>query len=207
LEETKGNLLFLCDPVLGDNNKLYVPKENIAAYLNYLIPVADIITPNQYELEWLSDTKIETEQDAIAAIEIMHSKGVKIVIVTSIFSTYSDKTKIVAMVSSKLIREQDKSYLVSTNHGERIRFRFIIDYLKEYVAGTGDLFSAQLLALLRDGEKSLHQIVGETIGTVHDIVGDTIAKGKSEMLIISSRNTIINPRIKFPSASLEVDEK
>lgn len=44
-------LLAVCDPVLGDNGQLYVPKELVAIYRDRLVPLADIITPNQFEAE------------------------------------------------------------------------------------------------------------------------------------------------------------
>ncbi len=47
-------IVFLCDPVLGDNGQLYVPKELIPIFRDELIPLADIITPNQFEIETLT---------------------------------------------------------------------------------------------------------------------------------------------------------
>lgn len=41
----------VCDPVMGDNGKLYVPKELVEIYKNKIVPLADILTPNQFELE------------------------------------------------------------------------------------------------------------------------------------------------------------
>lgn len=41
----------VCDPVMGDNKKMYVPKEILDVYKNDIIHLTDIITPNEYELE------------------------------------------------------------------------------------------------------------------------------------------------------------
>jgi pyridoxal/pyridoxine/pyridoxamine kinase len=41
----------VCDPVMGDNGKMYVPKELLAIYKDTILPLADIITPNQFEAE------------------------------------------------------------------------------------------------------------------------------------------------------------
>ena len=41
----------VCDPVMGDNGSLYVPKELLHIYKDKLIPLADVITPNQFEVE------------------------------------------------------------------------------------------------------------------------------------------------------------
>jgi pyridoxal/pyridoxine/pyridoxamine kinase len=42
----------VCDPVLGDCGQAYVPEELIPIYRDSLIPLADILTPNQTELQW-----------------------------------------------------------------------------------------------------------------------------------------------------------
>jgi len=41
----------VCDPVMGDNKKMYVPKEILDIYKNEIIHLTDILTPNEYELE------------------------------------------------------------------------------------------------------------------------------------------------------------
>lgn len=40
----------MCDPVLGDNGKMYVPESLLPIYRELIIPLADIVTPNQYEV-------------------------------------------------------------------------------------------------------------------------------------------------------------
>ena len=47
LKSINPNLIYVCDPVLGDAGKLYVPAELVGIYKRDVIPVADIITPNQ----------------------------------------------------------------------------------------------------------------------------------------------------------------
>jgi len=76
-------LIYICDPVLGDNGKYYVPRELTAIYLNEIIPLANIVTPNVFELGELTGTTIQTEQDCLNAVKLMHSKGVNTVVVTS----------------------------------------------------------------------------------------------------------------------------
>lgn len=47
------SLLEVCDPVMGDNDKLYVPQESVEIYSNEIVPIADFITPNQFECEYV----------------------------------------------------------------------------------------------------------------------------------------------------------
>ena len=48
-----NDVCYVCDPVLGDEGKLYVPEELVQAYKEKIIPLAGIITPNQFEVEKL----------------------------------------------------------------------------------------------------------------------------------------------------------
>ena len=49
---------FFCDPVLGDDGQFYVPPELVPIYREQLLPLASIITPNQFEAEQLSGVTI-----------------------------------------------------------------------------------------------------------------------------------------------------
>lgn len=73
----------MCDPVLGDDGRLYVPPELIPIYQNEIIPLCDICTPNQFEAEKLTGQLIRSETDAWSAMSWFHDKGVKIVIISS----------------------------------------------------------------------------------------------------------------------------
>lgn len=43
--------IIVCDPVMGDNGKLYVPQESADVYRDEIVPIADFVTPNQFECE------------------------------------------------------------------------------------------------------------------------------------------------------------
>lgn len=76
-------IFAVCDPVLGDNGRMYVPKELLPIYKETLVPLADILTPNQYEVELLTDRKISTLDDAWSAIDVLHQKGCKTIFISS----------------------------------------------------------------------------------------------------------------------------
>src|SRR5690606_33844391 len=59
--------LYLCDPVIGDREGLYVPESTASAIRDRLIPLADIATPNRYELAWLDGRKLDTVQEVVSA--------------------------------------------------------------------------------------------------------------------------------------------
>ena len=58
---------YILDPVLGDGGRLYVAPELADAMVAELLPRADIITPNRYELSFLSDSSVEDAPAAVTA--------------------------------------------------------------------------------------------------------------------------------------------
>ena len=65
LKRRKPSLLYLCDPVLGDDHTdLYVPLPVATAIRDKLLPLADITTPNRFELQWLTGASVTSLADA-----------------------------------------------------------------------------------------------------------------------------------------------
>ena len=58
---------LLVDPVMGDHGRLYIPQEVAAAIRAHLVPRATCLTPNAFELAWLSGLEVADEDSAIAA--------------------------------------------------------------------------------------------------------------------------------------------
>ncbi len=54
------NALYLCDPVIGDQKGLYVPEATANGIRDKLLPLADIATPNRFELSWLTGFRWKT---------------------------------------------------------------------------------------------------------------------------------------------------
>jgi pyridoxine kinase len=75
---------YICDPVLGDHGKFYVPIELVHIYKRDVLPIADIITPNQFEIEQITGITISNIIDAQIACGILHDMGVNTVLITSI---------------------------------------------------------------------------------------------------------------------------
>lgn len=89
----------MCDPVLGDNGRLYVPKTLIPVYQNEILPLCDICTPNQFEAETLTGQKIGSPDDAWAAVEWFHAKGVRTVVISSV--NFASNTELIGFLSHR----------------------------------------------------------------------------------------------------------
>lgn len=53
LRKINNELIYVCDPVMGDNGKMYVPDEMAEIFRKQIVNLATIMTPNQYEAEYL----------------------------------------------------------------------------------------------------------------------------------------------------------
>ncbi|KAF2133070.1 Ribokinase-like protein [Dothidotthia symphoricarpi CBS 119687] len=87
-----GSFFWVLDPVMGDNGKLYIPEDEVPEYKT-LLRDADLILPNQFEAELLSDTPIHDLKSLATAIQILHKKyQVPHVIITSLRLTRDNQT-------------------------------------------------------------------------------------------------------------------
>lgn len=77
------DLVYVCDPVMGDNGKLYVPEGLVQVYREKVLPEATVITPNFFEAELLTGIKVASIEDAYAAANKLHTMGIETVIITS----------------------------------------------------------------------------------------------------------------------------
>lgn len=62
--------LYVLDPVIGDSDengqgRLYVPEAQAASMREQLVPLADLATPNPFELGWLTDQGVPTTQEQL----------------------------------------------------------------------------------------------------------------------------------------------
>lgn len=150
----------MCDPVLGDNGRLYVPESFVPIYRDELLPLAQISTPNQFEAELLSGIKIHDEESAWQALDWFHQKGVSTVVLSSTNIGSPDNLK---------------AFLSSNCNGSVQRLSILMPKLgKCNFTGTGDLFAALFFAhfTLEAGEASA--ALEKTVATVQSVIANTI---------------------------------
>lgn len=121
-----AQLITLCDPILGDEGKgLYINEDAACAVRDRLLPLADIVTPNAFELAWLTGRALRGLEDAKSA---MASLQPKLVLTTSF--PRSQET------ISNLLKSGESYFDVS------------VDRLENVPHGTGDFFAALFLGAL-----------------------------------------------------------
>jgi pyridoxine kinase len=123
MKQTNPKLIILVDPVIGDNDALYVSQATAIAIRDDLMPLATIATPNRFELGWLTATDAQTEA---AFADAAQSLDVDEVIVTS------------AMVNAQEI----STLLIADGR----LHRNAMPHLEKVPNGTGDFLAGQYLA-------------------------------------------------------------
>jgi pyridoxine kinase len=186
---SERRLVYVCDPVLGDDGVLYVPASLIPIYRERILPLAEVLTPNAFELSLLAGTTMPTcEAEVFAACEKLHdSAGLPTIIVTGVSFASSPQT--VAM-------------FVSQAGGER--FALAADRLDSRFTGSGDLTSALILAwreLLPDNlraacQRVMASVTAVLIRTLAD-AADADASSRQcpfpELALVRSAGDIVNP--------------
>ena len=192
--------LYCCDPVMGDVGRGFYVKHDIPEmFKNELVPLADIICPNQFELESLTGMNTETLKDAAKAIELLHGKGPKIVLVTS----YRDNT----VPNSISMLASDKTGLYRVNTPELP--------LGPGVAGTGDLTTSVFLSRYletKDLKKTLELCAASVYGILemsfqkqeqaHAAAQSQGGNSLLELLLIQAQQELSSPSRFFEAVKL-----
>lgn len=158
---------FLYDPDIGDNGTLFVSAALAARARDRLLPLADITTPNRFELGWLTGTALETEADVIAAARKL---GPREVVVTSALTSPTEITSI----------------LLADGSLQRARHAAAAKTPK----GTGDLFAALYLGRRLMGKTAGAALVG-ALGAVARLAEQAAANGDDELPLAAGQDVFL----------------
>ena len=126
------NLIYLLDPVLGDGGRLYVDQAISDRMRDHLLPLADILTPNQFELGLLADTPITNEIDAISAARSLIKGRLQTVFATGIATAAGQIVDILVCADTQTLIPAEKQ--------------------SSGVSGSGDVLSAFFLSAVMNGK-------------------------------------------------------
>jgi len=139
-------LRYVCDPVLGDDGKFYVPSELVQVYKQRVIPIADVVTPNQFETEQLTGISIASLPQARTACNALHAMGPSLVVITSlVLPDHPETLTVVASWQRQEKQEEQPDHNNNTSSPPSV-WSISCPVLPGRFTGTGDLFAALLLA-------------------------------------------------------------
>lgn len=182
--------IYCADPVMGDVGRGFYAKAGIPEFMrDHVVSVADIMTPNLFELEFLVGKQTKSTSDVIAAARQLLQTGPKIVLVTSV--TGND-------VPANTMR------MLAVNAGGV--WQIDTPLLDRSFTGSGDLTTAMFLAhLLEKGglaASDLGYALEKTAAIVYSILEQTTREDSRELKLIAAQHNFEQPSFSFSASKI-----
>lgn len=172
--------LYCCDPVIGDLGRGVFVRPGIPEFMKqHAVPAADIITPNHFELDYLSGMTTGTNEAVKAAIRVVHDLGPRVVIVTSVHTqeTPGDAIDLVVGEAGRCWRVRTPKLGLSVNGaGDAIAALFFVHYLRT-----------------RSAAKALAEAAASTYG----LLKRTHDANSREILLVAAQEEFVAPSTRF----------
>src|SRR5262249_40515725 len=177
---------YCCDPVIGDVGPGIYVGDGVPEFVRKrALPLADVATPNQFELEYLAGRLLRTRAAALAAIDAVRALGPRVVLAPSLNTqeTPADSVDLLAC-------DAQASFLLRTPK------------VPLAINGAGDLIAALFfLHWLRTG--SAGEALSRAASSVFGILERTCQAGAREMLLIDAQQELVTPSRTFSAHAIE----
>lgn len=180
VKERNADAIFCADPVMGDVGRGFFARPGIPEFMrDHVVAAADIMTPNLFELEYLTGRTTSTLADVLDAARQLQSAGPGIVLVTSVVG---------ADIADDVMR------MVAVGDGEAHVVETPV--LDRTFVGSGDLTTAMFLAHWLTS-RDLSRTLGATASIVYSILEATAASGEQELQLVAAQEDVVAPRHVF----------
>jgi pyridoxine kinase len=173
--------LYCCDPVIGDVGRGVFVRPGIPEFMrDRAVPAADIVTPNQFELDFLSGAATGTLAGAKAAVAAVQGLGPRVVLVTSLHTqeTPADAIDLLAGEGGEFFRVRTPKLSLSVNGaGDAIAALFLVHYARS---------------------RSAAAALGEAAASIHGLLKRTEEAGSREILLVAAQDEFVAPTQRFP---------
>jgi pyridoxine kinase len=177
--------IYCCDPVMGDIDRGFYVRDGIPELMrDRVVPAAQLITPNQFELEALTGRSAGNSAELLAAADAARDLGPETVLVTSVVLADADP-RTMAMVAVA----GGTAWSVATPR------------LQQTFTGAGDLTAAVFLAhVLRTGD--IPGALASTAAAVFGVLRVTVESGRSELALVQAQEELVHPSQQFTAIQL-----
>jgi pyridoxine kinase len=177
-------VIYCCDPVIGDAERgVFVARGLPELFRDRLCPIANILTPNHFELEWLFGRKLETTDSLVAAARTLAHRSSSTVVVTG---------------ASLIDRQEDQ--IVTFAVEEKSVWSIATPKLHGSVSGAGDLFTALFVSSLIGGSTTAVALT-DAVSSTFAVLEETVSAGAEEMRIVTSASSLLHPPVRFSPIS------
>jgi pyridoxine kinase len=176
---------YCCDPVIGDVGKGVFVREGVEAFMHdRAMRVADIVTPNHFELGRLTGRDSHTLAQARDAVKALHDLGPRVVLVTSLVAndTPADAVDLLASDESGQFRLRTPRLDVAAN-------------------GAGDAIAAMFCAHYLRGSR-IAEALSRAASSVFGVLSRAAAMGAPEIQLVAAQDEIVNPTRVFTAQPL-----
>jgi pyridoxine kinase len=171
---------YACDPVIGDVGRGVFVRPGVPEFMrDRAMPVADLVTPNQFELEYLTGRSSSSLAEAKTAVAALHGLGPKVVLVTSLFTEATPEGSLDALASDGKgvwLARSPKLPLEINGAGDAIAALFYVHWLT-----TG----------------SPAEALSRAMSSVFGLLRRTAEAGSREILTVAAQDEIVSPTMKI----------
>lgn len=177
--------VYCCDPVMGDVGRGMFVRPGIPELMrDRVVPAADVITPNHFELDFLAGTTTRTTAELLDAVDRVRDRGPRTVLVTSVLTEEVPEGHVDVLAVSDAGAWSVRTPLLPISPN-----------------GCGDVTAAVFLAhLLRTDDASV--ALQRVTSTVFGILEETIAAGTREIQLVAAQDVIADPPARFEPTRL-----
>ena len=173
VKEANPRALFCCDPVMGDVGLGYYVRSGIPEFFrDRALALADVVTPNRFELEWLSGEPVRSLAEACDAVAALRQLGPAIVLATSL-ETVADRIAVIAAGPEGV-------WAVETPR------------LPIEATGCGDAVAALFLGWLLKG-KPVPDALANTIAAIYGVIEATMRSGGGDLALVAAQDELVSP--------------
>lgn len=172
--------IYACDPVMGNaKSGCFVAPAIPILLRDRVVPAADLITPNQFELGYLTDTEPDTLESTLASVDVVRASGPRVVLVTSVERPDREEGTI-----EMLAVDDAGAWIVQT------------PLLPLKANGSGDVTAALFTAHYR-GTGDAADALARTASSVFDLLSLTHDASARELQLIEAQDVYAHPRMQF----------
>jgi pyridoxine kinase len=180
VKAANGKAEYCCDPVIGDVGRGVFVRPGIPEFMRgKAVPEADVITPNQFELDYLSGIKTNSLADVLKAAKRLHGAGPRTILVTSLHVEDTPEDSIDLLAS-----------------GPDGQFRLRTPLLDISVNGAGDAIAALFFFHLLKTRSSA-EALANAASSIFGLMKRTKEANSREILLVAAQDEFVNPAQRF----------
>ena len=175
-----GQAVYCCDPVLGDIGRGFYVRDGVAEFMrDRALPAAAILTPNHFELDFLSGVSSRNIGEIRKALADIHARGPRVILVTSL--RFDDTPMDVV---DMLVSKGDAAWRLRTPKAPLAAH------------GAGDVIAALFLAHTLRGCAAADAIA-LAASSVYGLIEATVKAGSRELALVAAQQEFVDPSRLF----------